>query len=365
MSNAYPATLSTRQPFTAAVITRIQLIEAPYMNEYIFWYVDVLGFSHVYAVNTEPWNEEAIMKHIDEPMKKKMTLIPIPIDAEQQNKVGSYLIGLVQEYIKHEEYVLHVDSDELLLLPDTCTAAEETPLCRFLKSQRNIDKFVFHWLTIACDSMFCESMIDLWRTRDNLTGRINHSYKTMARIHNLKFVNHHIMTHKKHANTRICNVREIKNTPVMLHFITRSKSHTICKILYQCMKNTKSQKSSPENVRDVLLRDATPPLSAYPPRLLIHMHEVVYGIRNNILGDPESRAELVPACPYRYAEQDQKDVFYRLLRDIVGPDNLEKALDNLERYMDTSIIDIITTGKMNFYTTPGTLMECKVNKLKP
>ena len=363
MSDASPAPLSTRQPCTAAVITRIQLIEAPYLNEFVYWYVDVLGFLRVYAVNTEPWNEDAIMQHLDTPIKEKMTLIPLPVKQEQQNRVDIYMSNIAYKHIKQEEYILHVDSDELLLLPRTlnesCRIQDWSPLRYLLEKNRDCDKFIFQWLTISCNDMFCESMTELWRTRQNLTGKIQSDVtKTMAKMDRLKTIELHNM--QCYPQNKVVNFRnaDFYNFPILLHFNTRSKSHTILKILYQRMNNEKSKKSSSTDLREMLRHDTPPHISKYPPRILIHMHEVVYGERFNVLGDCISRAERVPSCPYTYPQEVQRQAFCKTMQDIVGIE-CEEAISKIDKYMDTHLINEFTHGKNDYYRGPLSAIKTK------
>lgn len=355
-----------RAPLTAAVITRVQPIEAPYLNEFVHWYVRVLGFSAVYAVNTEPKKAEEILGHVDPALAGSFRLIPLPGgDTSKQNNVDAYMAGVIREHVRREEFVLHIDSDELLFVPprfceNDDSDSNDSVIQRFLRRHAaSFDKFVFHWMTIACDRMYCGSMTQLLRDGDSYsTARLNGSRKAMARTDQVVRVFHHDIELRNRRNTarvqKLVPRADVSEAPCVFHFITRSRSHTLLKTLHQRMTNCKSDKSKREDVRRFLLaHENAPPVNEYPPRLLIHMHEVIYGARENVW-NCSNFAELVPECPYKYSEEGLASEFAKVLREEVGipQERLEEALRKFRAFTEPQVISRFTEKEHDKYLNP-------------
>jgi len=212
---------------TFALMTRIQLIEAPYLNEFIEYYRNI-GINHIYFINTEPKNLDKIKETISSILLKDITFY---------NHTGSindfsYCRKLFTQ-IK-QDYILHVDSDEFLLLP------KDTPnLSHVVEKYKNTDIFIFKWTFIVVNKLFQSCMLD-YLNDDNAVYNDYPARKVMfKRKQWLKDLNSTISPHMVYFNTpnKIRTFEPLKTDPFILHFCVRNYLHTIEKCKNQRLKN--------------------------------------------------------------------------------------------------------------------------------
>lgn len=241
---------------TVAVMTRIQLIEAPYLEEYIWWYTQ-LGFNRVYFLNTEPQNEAAIKKFITPALLNKVTFINHTCPTNQ----FSYLRNAFKT-IMTEDYILHADSDEYFMLPKQYSNISD------FVTKHNYDKYLFRWANIPVNSLYEVNMAN-YLLSNKATSRYCATHKMMVR--------REAWLADPHAK---CNPHDFRcagtsrifqdpastgKAPFYIHFLVRGYLHTGIKVLVQRLPTVRGK--TPKETAVKFLVDKIP-MKEYPFRYL-------------------------------------------------------------------------------------------------
>jgi len=310
-------------------------------------------------INTEPENAGLIVSHIAQELMDRTTILPIPVASDKQNDVSRYMPGLVKKHIT-EDYTLHVDSDELLVLPHSYPTVKSFIASRDSK----VDRFVFCWMMVPCDRLFTGSMTKKMHDTATVLRKASAGRKTMGRTKQISHMTHHDMTCGKKVDEFLR--LGLEDDPIVLHFLVRSRTHTLLKAMHQKI-DSKCTKGSPADVRrfvNLALRakpGRAPPLTCYPARALIHMHEVAYGKKANVW-NAEFVARRVPQSSYAADEDELRRSFIRTLTDIgVLAQDVSKALERLASVaMDCETIADYTKGA---YASPRNCLRQKFNRV--
>ena len=336
-----------------AVIARLQLIEFPYIHEYICWYLNYLNFDHVYLVNTEPESGSMLAHILKDFSKSEVSVLDCPVPKENHNHLAKYYPDLINRYVK-EDFVLNVDCDELLYLPPPTNTIQDF-LLRYQKS----DSFRFQWVNIASTENFSESMLALLYSSP---GRAHdgRNYKMMALKSCITQFNHHVLEGCSKTAYFPIKYTNIFEAPLIFHFIARSRTHTLLKILHQSFNNLKSRKSKLNEAVHLkkILSDADDiKINILPPRVLLHIIEVLQSKKSNILNK-----ELLPMAPIKMPELHSQKissqiVFEQTLLDLDIPER------SFEWIYNTRIKQIFDENQLSSlfssikYTTANPLLE--------
>jgi hypothetical protein len=269
---------------TAAVITRAHLIEGPYLNEFIAWYL-ALGFSTIYFVHTEPaklirpasWSNLAKLKSwIDPTLLERVRFLPHagPVDTfPYARRAFSSVIS--------EDYVLHVDCDEFLVLPGRYRRVGD-----FL-DENPASLHVFHWFCVPVKRLFQHSMLDYLKeddaryknadARKMMVSRRAWLADRKAEMHPHRFDCQEAPFDHKDDGTGA--------SPFVIHFIVRSYIDTLVRILHQRFKNDQ------RNLKHFLSGDIDP--SLYPQRFSLALGEC-FSANDRITAD---RWNIQPVSP--------------------------------------------------------------------
>ena len=309
---------------STAVIARIQLIEATYLEEFTRWYTERLGFDKVYFVNTEPENGKRIEDIMDPCLRDRFVLLDCPLPKEQQNSVVRYYPQLIRQEV-HERYLLNVDCDELLYLPNIYNKISD-----FLQRNPNYGAFRFHWINIASNANFEPSMLALLKA-DGARAHDGKNVKMMAEVSQITGVGHHSLDVVSRVLDIPISPHNLEGSPFIAHFIARSKTHTLLKILHQEINSLKSRKSHlncREHVKSILLCPDGISLGQLPPRILLHMIELLQSERANLLA-AHSFKNLVEIQDAFHKEASRKiiiDLFNESLRNLGMSDSHIQAI---------------------------------------
>lgn len=244
-----------------AVMTRIQLIEAPYLEEYINWYIKI-GFNHIYFINTEPNNLEQINTFIAPNYLENCTFYNYSGSVNEFN----YARDLFANVIK-EQYVLHVDSDEYFILPKQYSNIND------FVSQNEYHKYVFHWTNVPVNALYTSNFTDYIQGKQ-VAGR--HCLAPKMMVNREKWLSHKSRM-SPHAFVCSGTQQTFKDptsngqVPFILHMVTRGHLHTLMKILVQRLPNAKSG-TSKQLIKEFVT--TTIPLKKYPHRIHIAVGEI-------------------------------------------------------------------------------------------
>lgn len=216
---------------SAAVMTRTHWIEGPYLNEFIAWYV-YWGFTKIYFINTEPAKRQDLINYIAPELIDSVVII----DYSGNINEFPYARKLFESVV--EDYILHVDTDEFLVLPNGYSSITE-----FISSNA-YNLYTFHWVLVPVNKFVQPSMLD-YLYEPGATCKPCDSRKMMvnrvawlSRTDNK--VSMHFMTcggasidYNEHLTTRSVD----GNQPFVLHFSVRGHLHTLFKINHQRIKH--------------------------------------------------------------------------------------------------------------------------------
>jgi hypothetical protein len=272
---------------TCAVVTRVQRIEAPYLNEFIYWYQS-WGFDRIYFVNTEGDQTERIRSSIAPEYLRGITFLQI--DKEIQNEPGRYLVDRVKAAVK-EEYVLNVDCDEFLYL-DT---GRFPRIQDFVSQHGGARFFSFQWVNVPCFDVCCNSMVGFLLSEKSKFHH-NTTLKSLGAVDGITSMDWHVMN----GGHRSRRMDPIRDRCFVLHFIVRSLSHQILKQFHQRMNNFKDRKE--DRLGECLTRVDVGRMSPheYPFRMLATMILQSIGERHDIKDCVRPLLRGVPVTPDRY-----------------------------------------------------------------
>ena len=271
---------------TCAVICRVQLIEAPYLNEFVHWYI-TLGFDKIYFINTEPEHRKAIEELIAEDLRHFVLFLTI--DKSIQNEPEHYLLNYIKANVE-EDFVLNADSDELLYID----------LQRFKNIKEflnfyNKNFYIFTIVNVSCFSLFSYSMVDFLISSESKVF-FNETFKALGRAEKLRSINWQVMNGGK-TSTEV----DARNEKCFFfHFVIRSTTHQLLKQYYQQMNNFKDKNSS--LLREFLIADNVEEmdLSRYPFRLLTTIALKLIGAKNDAKNEIAPIIERIPRTPDKY-----------------------------------------------------------------
>lgn len=280
-------------------MTRIQLIEAPYLDEYISWYL-ALGFNRVYFLNTEPVNEQAIKEFIQPGLLNKVTFVN---HACPTNSFG-YLRKMFTNTVK-EDYILHADSDEYLMLPKSFTNISQ------LVEKHSYDKYLFRWVDIPVDSLYETSMTE-YLLSDKATGRYCATQKMMVR--RKAWLSDPRASCDPHAFKCAGSKKVFQDsassgaTPFYIHFLLRGYLHTAIKVLEQRLP-TERGKTPKAIIKNFMTGEI--PLGKYPFRFLSASGE--YCISTQIYLQHKGKWN-IPAVSVPDRRQQTTELYSRVLK---------------------------------------------------
>jgi len=302
---------------TVAVMTRIQYIESPYLNEFILWYKK-LGFSKILFLNTEPKNEKYILEFIDSEL-----LDFIKIYDHGSVSVNSF--GNVKNILKKEtfDYILHVDSDEYLMLPSAYTT-----ISAYIK-QHTFEKYKFYWLNVAIDEYYCHCIRD-YLLSDKATGRFCGAHKMM--VNRQTWLNDSKSKMDPHSfyctgKTLTASDSKLNGTkPYIIHVLVRGYWHTILKTLCQRLPTNKSDCHA-KTMK--FLNSLKPAYNLYPNRVLLASTE--YAIQKRSLIEFASTNWRIPDIQLTPVPQPRLlQLFADNLKIVLTGNLLENDIYNLE-----------------------------------
>jgi hypothetical protein len=315
---------------SAAVITRIQAIEGPFINEWFDWYLNRLGFTTAYLINTEGEETLSYLKQIISlEFIDKIVFLNIP-DGINQNRVDMYMLKLAKEHVK-EPWLLHIDTDELLILGE-----KYTDINKFIEKnmEDDIHALAIRWVLLPCNDMYNLSMTKYSSNHNiSVSWGFRHE-KCLMYLEYITGIEHHIV-----YGTKITKHLPIDiNGPVIYHYIVRSKTHTILKILHQKFDedHPKSRNNHIDIVKSLLTK--TPPhISKYPSRLLLSMYEYGYAMRNNIWS--LSSNNNTPISKYSADINEIKRQLVTSLQNIsIDLSDIDNAIDNIDKNTDYTLL---------------------------
>jgi hypothetical protein len=168
-----------------------------------------------------------------------------------------------------EDYVLHVDCDELLVLP---------------KRYRNVSEFidenpaalhVFHWLCVPVKKLFQLSMLDYLREEGAAYKNADARKMMVSRRAWCDDSDAEMHPHRFACKGKLLDYKDdgSGDNPFVLHFIVRGYVYTLVRLLHQRFKNDKSN-------LDQFLHGVVKP-SEYPERFSLALGEC-YSAQNPI-----------------------------------------------------------------------------------
>ncbi len=237
------------QNLNFAVVTRLQLCEMPFIDEFIEYYLK-LGINKFYLINTEPQNEEKIRLLL----KKFESFIELitNYDVEMVNDCAC----LALEFIS-EDFTLHVDMDEFLYL-DGKNLQQFISNFSSVESDTSKDAFVFNWIMSPEIDAFCGSVSEIIRKRRFFVGN---EVKTLAKTKVIKKIKNHRFDYKWPLNE--INLNENDNCFVF-HVSSRGILDIINRIAFSQIKDNKTTANNKEELRQ-LMNDQY----HLPPRFLL------------------------------------------------------------------------------------------------
>lgn len=323
---------------TACVMTRVQLIEAPYLNEFIQWYIHHLKFSKIYFINTEPANLDKIVDFIDPTLKKYTHFTP------HTGNVNTfpYARELFSTSVK-EDYILHVDTDEFLVLPKKYTDVKD-----FIE-QVPATRYVFIWVTLPIKELFRSSMLEYLRTPE-AKYKTTPTKKMMVNRKDWlsdasNSMNMHCFSCKK-GNLVKFDTATYHNgdEPFIIHFLVRGYLHVVLKIIHQ-----RSIKQGGKNTVGEFITKSVQ-LPQYPQRIKIAMGEC-YSARVKVPID----AWNVPD-DFTYPKVDECKIL-KLLEELLKQYSKGKEID----YTETDVFNLV--DKINKGVKKLTTSRCPVRNV--
>jgi len=216
---------------TVALMSRVQLIEGPFLNEFIEYYRNI-GINHFYFINTEPKNLDKIKAFISSLFLKNVTFYNHNGNINKFDYCRNLFNKMTQDYI------LHVDTDEFLILPKT------TPtLPVLIQHDKNVELFIFKWTFIVVNKLYSTSMLNYLFDPNAMYNDYPARKVMFKRSVWLKDPTARLTPHLANFNTiKTKTFEPLKKDPFILHFCVRSYLHTIEKCKHQKLKvdSTKS-----------------------------------------------------------------------------------------------------------------------------
>lgn len=253
---------------TAAVITRVHWIEGPYLNEFIDWYLS-LGFRKIYFINTEPHNKNKLIQFVNSKLLENVQIIDHSGGVNQFTYADELFRNIITE-----DYILHVDTDEFLMLGNGCNSIQDLLLL-------NYDLYIFHWVLVPINELYVTSMLNYLsnpnaRYKSAVARKMMVNRQTYLATPNRKMSMHYFIC----GGTHIDFLQHIKtgiadgNEPVILHFSVRGHLHTLLKIQHQRLGKSKAK-----NINEFLYNDV--PVKSFPMRIRIAIADI-YSSQKNI-----------------------------------------------------------------------------------
>lgn len=317
---ALPASLY-RQPTivmsTCAVISRVQFIEAPYLNEFVYWYVS-LGFEKIYFINTEPEYTAGIQQMLAKELEE--FIVFLSVDKSIQNEPEHYLLDYIKENVT-EDYVLNADSDELLYID-----ASRFKCIQHFLDYYEADFYAFTIVNVPCFALFSYSMLDHLSAPAS-KAYFNETYKALGRVDKLRGLSWQAMNDGR--GNRGIDAR--KDRCFLFHFVIRSVTHQLLKQYHQRMNNFKEKNG--DRFQDFILADSAEQLGLahYPFRILSIMVLDVLADRFDAKGQIRELIRELPRVPARYhadARVVRQDVVDMLGACLSDPGFREMDLDD-------------------------------------
>jgi hypothetical protein len=317
----------------AGVITRVQAIEGPFINEWLDWYLNRLNFLTAYLINTEDEKTLNYLKDIiPDELKCRCVFLSVPSDIHF-NHVLDYMADIAHAHVI-EEWLLHVDTDELLVLPNSIN------ISAFIESyyNENLREILIPWAIIPNDAIFCSSMTKYTR-KTPLYINVHSNGCDMKSLMCIKYVthiNHHLT---EGYGERIHITEKNIDGPLIYHFAVRSKIHTVLKAVFQQFEewHEKKRNSSIEIISSLFTSNPVH-ISKYPGRILIAMYECEYARRaNNVL--LECHMANTPASLYGTNEVEYARQIIELLQEtqiITG--DVHSSLSNFDKNTSPSLL---------------------------
>ena len=212
--------LSMKNKLNFALVSRVQWSEAPYLNEFIAYYVH-LGCRTIYLVNTEPLNFDKLKNQVAEEFREQVKIIN-ELDERPLDDSPNRALKKVEE-----TFLLHVDMDEFLYL-DGMSLPEFVEREGLQPFGREPLKIVFQWInTPLCNSLYSSSIKAIADQRYFFESV---SVKCMGETREITSLAPHNMTYISRAKTiKYC---PIKTNYFVLHFCSRGIFDIINKIQF-------------------------------------------------------------------------------------------------------------------------------------
>lgn len=193
---------------TFALVTRVQFIEIPFINEFLSYYI-YLGVNRVYMIVNEPEEIENISSEIADVYRAKVTLISntegLPLNKE---------FSLAFEQIS-ETFVLNVDMDEFLYL-NGGTLIDFTS--KYLESRGfRYQGFAFRWIMTPCfKHLYRSSIGEILSDKYFFESK---TYKSMALTSSIVGLGNHKFQYR--PGGRVCKLHPVRDRAFIFHVSSR------------------------------------------------------------------------------------------------------------------------------------------------
>jgi len=321
---------------TVGVMTRIQYIEAPYLNEFIEWYKN-LGFTKIHFLNTEPKYEKRIREFIEPEFDNF-----IEIHDHKSSSINN--LNYTKNLIRNMpyDYILHVDSDEYFMLPKMySTIGDYILTCK-------ADKYKFYWLNVAIDKLYVPKISEHLKN-NNSKGRYCGSYKMM--VNREKWISDprskidpHNLTFSGGSVKSVCDPKFTGSQPYLIHVLVRGYLHTMLKVLHQKLPTNKT--SGKEEAKKFLNANSVSSIRSYPNRVLLASAE--YCIESKSVLENARQKWFLPSITIQDTPKDKLLQFWAdCFKIIISPNFIETDFYNLSKKFNECSKNIIKNENIN------------------
>lgn len=237
------------------IISRLMTLDLPYYAEWLEYH-DRLGVDHFYLFYCDD-THLPLQETLAYFPKEKVTVVPLPKEAAEANPMGRFadLIG--------EEFILHIDSDEFLVLPGQ-------DLESFLASYDGIDYFRFPWFMNP--SMKADWHESLAAQASSIPGYQVSRHKSMARRRTIRISGDPHDFELREGGCRIFASPGDDSSPYIHHFSFRGRVDALLKCREQHLSYHADGASRLE--RFLSRGEGDPRLAEFPSRILVALGEV-------------------------------------------------------------------------------------------
>lgn len=315
-----------------ALVTRLQWIEAPFVNEFLAYYKN-LGIDSFYLVNTEPKNRELIANEISSEFKGIVELI----DKRPEDDLEQCPNGALKRI--REKFLLHVDMDEFLYL-------DGMTLHKFINHEGlqgsnsiSVECF-FNWvMSPLCEEVYAPSIQEILSKKYFFPSRDG---KTLARTQDIKRIKPHYFRLNGQKNER--RYDPITNNYFVFHVAARGILDILNKVQFSKFKDSKYSRE-PDKELFELIFDKTS--NFLPSRFVLLAFQSRFALHTMNL-DFE-----YPKLEHGTNTELLIEITLNGLKDVLGVEvdvqDLEKTiLDKLNRYViPVELVDAYAAGDIN------------------